>query len=403
MKKVISCVVTAAVLIGLLLTGTMVFAQGDPYLEVSAAEGTTGEQVTVTVSLKNSPGFGGIAYDMYYDHTLLRLISYELDLGSSICTDSGMDIYEGRMNFQYAHTANITGDGILVSLVFEIIAENPCSAEIRVVPEEGTCFYYEGRKEIDFELAPATGSITIKAIPCKHSSKTEVPAVDPDCMNVGNHLYYICNSCGIVLKADGMTETTEAAEVIPALGHDLSEATCASPAACRREGCEYTEGEALEHTFTEYVSNNDATCVEDGTETAICERCDETSTRTDVGSWEDADHSFPEEFTSDHNATCTADGTKSRACTLCGEKETVADVGSMLEHAYHNGTCVYCGVVFLGDINFDGKVNSLDACLIMLYYREQLELTEDQLRTADMDGNGIVDLADAYAILLTTN
>jgi hypothetical protein len=54
-----------------------------------------------------------------------------------------------------------------------------------------------------------------------------------------------------------------------------------------------------------------------------------------------------------------------------------------------------------GDVNGDEKADSIDACLIVLYYREQLELTEDQLRTADMDGNGIVDLADAYAILRT--
>ena len=407
MKRVLSCVITAALLIALLLTGTVVFAQGDPHLEVSAAEGTAGEQVTVTVSLKNSPGFGGMAYDMYYDNTVLRLVSYDLDLGSAICTDSGMDIYEDRMNFQYAHTANVTGDGTLVTLTFEIIAENPCTTEIRIIPEEGTTFYYEGRKEIDFNLASAAGIITVHAAPCAHNSKTEVSALDPDCVNPGNHLYYICKDCGIILKADGITETTEAAEVIPALGHDLSEATCTAPATCRREGCGYTEGESLEHTFTEYVSNNDATCVEDGTETSTCEHCDETNTRTDVGSREDADHSFPEEFTSDHNATCTADGTKSRACTLCGEKETVADEGSMLEHDYQNGVCTGCGqaefTVLLGDVNGDGDVDTTDAYLIVMYYNEKLDLTEEQLLAADVDGNGEVDTTDAYYIVMYYN
>ena len=38
------------------------------------------------------------------------------------------------------------------------------------------------------------------------------------------------------------------------------------------------------HTFTNYISNNNATCTADGTETATCEYCDETHTRVDEGS-----------------------------------------------------------------------------------------------------------------------
>ena len=37
----------------------------------------------------------------------------------------------------------------------------------------------------------------------------------------------------------------------------------------------------LGHSFTKYVSNNDATCTEDGTETAKCDYCDAVDTRTD--------------------------------------------------------------------------------------------------------------------------
>ena len=33
------------------------------------------------------------------------------------------------------------------------------------------------------------------------------------------------------------------------------------------------------HSFTNYVSNNDATCTANGTETAKCDGCDETNTR----------------------------------------------------------------------------------------------------------------------------
>ena len=56
-----------------------------------------------------------------------------------------------------------------------------------------------------------------------------------------------------------------------------------------------------------------------------------------------------------------------------------------------------------GDVNGNRIVDAADAYLIVLYYKEHMVLTEEQLQIADINGNGIVDLADAYAILLTTN
>ncbi|MBO4734444.1 MAG: hypothetical protein J5662_08210, partial [Clostridia bacterium] len=41
---------------------------------------------------------------------------------------------------------------------------------------------------------------------------------------------------------------------------------------------------AADHSFTNYVSNNDATCTADGTKTAKCDYCDVTNTITDEGS-----------------------------------------------------------------------------------------------------------------------
>ena len=56
-----------------------------------------------------------------------------------------------------------------------------------------------------------------------------------------------------------------------------------------------------------------------------------------------------------------------------------------------------------GDVNGNRIVDAADAYLIVLYYKEHMVLTEEQLQIADINGNGIVDLADAYAILLTAN
>ena len=100
----------------------------------------------------------------------------------------------------------------------------------------------------------------------------------------------------------------------------------------------YTTGVVTqhEHSFTNYVSNNDATCTADGTKTAKCDGCDEKDTIADVGSM--LKHSFTN-YVSDNNATCTADGTKTAKCDGCDEKNTVADVGSKLDHTGGIATC----------------------------------------------------------------
>ena len=105
------------------------------------------------------------------------------------------------------------------------------------------------------------------------------------------------------------------------------------------EGGEGGEGEHT-HSFTNYISNNDATCTADGTETAKCDGCDETHTRTDVGS--KLEHSFTQ-YVSDGNATCDADGTETAKCDSCDATHTRTAEGSATGHNYVNGICSNCG------------------------------------------------------------
>ena len=87
----------------------------------------------------------------------------------------------------------------------------------------------------------------------------------------------------------------------------------------------------LDHSFTNYVSNNDATCTADGTKTAKCDNCDATDTVADEGSM--LDHSFTN-YVSNNDATCTKDGTKTAKCDNCSKTKTVTDEGTMLEHTH---------------------------------------------------------------------
>ena len=124
--------------------------------------------------------------------------------------------------------------------------------------------------------------------------------------------------------------------------------TVTKPATCTEKGVRtytctgssHTKTEdipALNHSFDgqEYVSNNDATCEQDGTKTAKCVRygtggCMETDTVTDTGS--KLGHLF-EDYVSNNDATYEHDGTKTAKCVRydqCGETHTIPDEGSRL-------------------------------------------------------------------------
>ncbi|MCI7563689.1 MAG: hypothetical protein MST09_01775, partial [Spirochaetia bacterium] len=95
--------------------------------------------------------------------------------------------------------------------------------------------------------------------------------------------------------------------------------------------CEHTDEKSgfAEHTFGEYVSNNDATTEADGTKTRECSVCGYKETVVDEGSKIHV-HTFAEEWTSDetyhwHAATCGHDVTDSKA-----------------EHSFVNEVCTIC-------------------------------------------------------------
>ena len=121
-------------------------------------------------------------------------------------------------------------------------------------------------------------------------------------------------------------------------GEVTTPATCTAPGVrtytCTKDPA-HTKTEpipALNHLFGAYTFNNDATCTQDGTETAKCERCNEPDTRTKAGT--KLGHLF-ETYVYNNDATTKADGTETAHCAHpgCNETDTRTVKGTKLtEH-----------------------------------------------------------------------
>ncbi|MBE6573962.1 MAG: hypothetical protein E7652_06170 [Ruminococcaceae bacterium] len=154
------------------------------------------------------------------------------------------------------------------------------------------------------------------------------------CMQQGIDMY-ICKTC-----SDYYTVTT------PIIEHLFTEYVFDNNATCMNYGtktayCDYGCGTLntvvaetdLVHSFTNYKSDNNADCINDGTKTAYCDYgCGATNTVTDVNS--KLDHRFTD-YISNNDFSCTKDGTETAYCDFgCGTVDTKCDVGSKIAHEY---------------------------------------------------------------------
>ncbi len=154
-----------------------------------------------------------------------------------------------------------------------------------------------------------------------------------------------------------MTGTPSETITNPTGDHAWDSGRVTKPATCTEKGIKtytctrhssHTKNEdipALNHSFAgqEYVSDNNATCGQDGTKTVKCVRygtggCTATDTVTDTDS--KLGHFF-EDYVSDNNATCEQDGTKTAKCVRYGEggcmaTDTVTDTDSKLGHLFED-------------------------------------------------------------------
>ena len=221
-----------------------------------------------------------------------------------------------------------------------------------------------------------------------------------------------------------MTGTPSKTITNPTGDHAWDSGRVTKPATCTEKGIKtytctrhssHTKNEeipALNHSFDgqEYVSDNNATCGQDGTKTIRCVRygrggCTEKDTVVDTGSM--LGHSFDEEaYVSDNNATCEQDGTKTAKCVRygtggCTETNTVTDTDSKLGHLFENyvsnndATYARDGTMTAKCVRYDqcGKIHTIPD--------EGSRLKLPLYRVTDRDGRDIAYTAEQKDGVLT--
>ena len=181
--------------------------------------------------------------------------------------------------------------------------------------------------------------------------------------------------------------------------------TCTQPGyalhTCSLCGISYTGGEipAKGHRFPDFVSDGNATCTKDGTETAVCLGCGKPSTRVETGSA--LGHSFTT-YLYDYNAQCGKDGTETAKCDRCSLTDTRTAAGTALEHTFENGACTSCGAAetagLVGDVTGDGKINIMDVVKLYAHVKGTPITDEYALACGDVSDDGKINIMDVVKL-----
>ena len=208
----------------------------------------------------------------------------------------------------------------------------------------------------------ACGTTKTEFIPKTEHTIVVDEAKAPTCTTSGLTEGSHCSVCKEVIKKQ---------EIVPATGHEYevinrveSEFPCGGDLVTYK--CKYCEDsfkqtEGSGHIWeNEYTIDKEPTCTEPGSKSKHC--IYECSEVTDVVEIDSLGHSFTN-YVSDNNATCASDGTKTAKCDRCDETDTIVDKGSMLSHHGGEATCTKraicegCGQEY-GEVNPNNHVKT---------------------------------------------
>ena len=380
---------------------------------------------------------GGFNLDGLYDTEVFEFVGGDCPLVGTMLEKVGFTGGKLSGSFMYSAATKVSGTIFTVQMKVKdtapfgkttvaptVSARNSAGVVTTVVNSlelEIVCAHDWGTGDVTTAATCTADGVRTYTCGICDETKTEVVAMlghrmddgtvtkEPTCEEEGTKTYACENGCGLttfeVVAKLPHTENTQVTQEPTCVADGEQVTTCTECNAVIK-----TEAiAALGHSFTDYKSNGNATCTEDGTQTAKCDRCDETDTRTEEGSAKGHEydavvtaptctpegytthtchcgdtytdskvaalgHSFTE-YKSNSNATCTEDGTETAKCDRCDETDTRTEEGSATGHSCTSGICSGCGmrIYIPGDLDENDGVDEDD----VIYLLQHLLMPEE--------------------------
>lgn len=417
-----------------------------PKILGSDVEGSAGDTVDVTISLKDNPGIISMTLTVIYDSTKLTLTSVN---DSGLLTGS---THKPELKTPYtlvwandAAPGNITVEGVIVTLSFRIsdsaVIGNKYNIAISYDSNNWDIYNYDSEK-VEFGI-----DNSIVTVVCPHNNTTNVSEDPADCDEGGYTAGVWCNDCetytsgheptpatGIHTDANGKWESDEVNHfrtcscnrVFDSARHS-GVATCKEKAVCSICKAEYGSVNVSNHvgkkiTVGAYAPDHkkqqkgytgDTKCLDCGKIIAYGKAIAPDAHISSSGWDSDGIHHW--KVCGVNGCNVAIDSTKAKHTTVKAENKAtcsnkaVCDVcgvvyGDYVSHFYQDGKCIYCSkddpdYVKMGDTDKNGKITASDARLALRVSVGLEKFSEDLLKIADVNKDMKVTAADARLIL----
>ena len=340
-------------------------------LDSGNAELAVGDYLSVNVKFDAAvASFGGAEFNVEYDSTVLEFVSYTALLGSEADEDTaesgsgtGMLNYggvkDGKVKILLVNAGIISGgdtsiaaNTVIGNIVFKVIGQNTTGTSYKIASEGFSAIAAEKTGETETALTPAGSTFT----------ETTVTVSDSVTYPTENAPTVYC----ITSEANGVVTLSLKASIADLQRLDMQLTLNGYTGIAKVEGC----------PLNVTVSNNVATITYDA------QNGSGVDMRSGVAVLTMTKSGASQSITSAPKAIATKDANGALSPIT---KPIVTD------DPY--------GGYALGDVNGDGKINTLDAMLTLRTAVGVVDLDASQKVRADIDGNNKINTMDAMLIL----
>ena len=373
MKKIISTLLLAVMIVCCFANVAFASAAGDAAIAGSYVETDAGSQVTVSFTASNLE-YVSYWFELNYDSSALEIVS----ISKGGATAGSFQANTGTGRIAAAADAGATANGTLFTVTFNVTDTAKVGDKYNVGLK-----VLEIRKQGGESVSPSVGSAAVEIV-CDHEYEGVV-TTPATCAAEGVKTY-TCKHCG-----DSYTEAVAKLDH-EYVGEVTIPATCAAEGVktftCKHCGDSYTEAIAkLDHEYVGEVTTP-ATCAAEGVKTFICKHCGDSYTEAiakvdhkTAEAWEHdkdyhwhacseckavmdkAEHVWIKVV--DKNATATKDGYGHYECEDCervGEEYTIPATGEELDDVPSTGDIT--GLIRFGVVATLGVMLGIAALVI---------------------------------------
>ena len=167
MKKTLSFALAMLMLVQLVAISATVSALPVPQISVSSGAGYEGDTVTLSVSIANNTGFGGLTLNVGFDKNVLEFVSAECKISGGFPEATPPETANERasVTLAYIGIGNNSANGEIFAVSFKIKEGAAIGDSALTLAFDDASFTYNGDAMENFTATVNGGKITVKEKP----------------------------------------------------------------------------------------------------------------------------------------------------------------------------------------------------------------------------------------------